>query len=109
MPAGVVELTEDDSMVHYERITATCTEKAIFDTFGGWILDPPVEDVDMRCIPNGFCNFKRGKSPISVTEDDNKVAFAPFNNFLEEPLTKFQPVEKGGHILVYCKGMGKNC
>ena len=106
MPAGAVEMTEDDSVTYYERITATCTEKALFKTFGGWILDPPVEDVDLRCIPNGFCNFKRNKSPIPVMEDDVKVAFAPFNNFLSEPLTTFQAVEIGGHILVYCKGMG---
>ena len=105
-PSGVIELNEDDEKSYFESITATCTEKAVSNTFGGWILDPLVEDVELKCLPVGFCHIKRGKHPIPVEDSDKKVQFAPFNNFLEEPLTKFGPVEIGGHIFAYCKGQG---
>ena len=100
-------MMEDGTANYYRHITATCTEKAVFDTFGGWVLDPPIEDIQPSCLHNGFCNFQRGKPPILVDKNDKKVNFAPFDNFLAEPQTKYQPLEIGGRILVYCKGMGK--
>ena len=108
MSAGVIELIEDDETSYFEHITAMCTAKEVSKTFAGWVLDPLVEDADLKCIPSGFCNVFKGKPPIPVEEDDKKVYFAPFDNFLEEPLTKFGPVEVGGHMFAYCKGSGNN-
>ena len=106
MPSGVIELKDEEEKSYFESITATCTEKIVHDTFGAWILDPPVEDVELKCIPIGFCDVQRGKHPIPVDDGDKKVKFAPFNDFLVEPLTKFGQVEIGGHIFAYCKGQG---
>ena len=106
LPSGIFEFTQNDEKVHYEYITATCTEKAIHKTFGGWVLDPPVDDSDVKCVPAGLCTNQKGKAPIPVEENDNKVMFAPFNDFLEEPALQFGPVEIGGNIVAYCKGVG---
>ena len=101
-----MELNEDDEKSYFEYIQVTCTEKAVSKTFGGWVLDPPVENIDLKCVPSDACNLYRGKAPIPVEDDDKKVWFAPFNNFLDEPLTKFGPVEIGGNIFAYCKDSG---
>ena len=92
--------------MYYDYITATCTEKAIHNTFGGWVLDPPVEDTSFKCVPTGVCSNEREEAPIPIEENDEKVMFAPFNDFLEEPAMKFGPVEVDGNIIVYCKGTG---
>ena len=70
-------------------------------------MDPPVENIDIKCVPVGSCDIERGRAPILVEDEDKKVKFAPYDNFIEEPLTKFGPVEVGGHIFAYCKGSGK--
>ena len=106
LPAGVIELNDDGEKSYFHSITSTCTEKTIHKTFGGWVLDPPVEDVELNCIPSGFCNVDKAKPPIPVDGNDKKVFFAPYDNFLEESLTKFGPVEIGGRIFAYCKGSG---
>ena len=106
VPSGVIELSEGEETSYFESITATCTAKVVSNTFGGWVLDPVVEDAEHRCLPVGFCNVQRGEQPIPVDDSDKKVLLAPFDNFLEEPLTKLGPGEVGGHIFAYCKGIG---
>ena len=66
----------------------------------------PVDDIDVKCVPAGLCKNQRGTAPIPVEENDNKVMFAPFNDFLEDPALQFGPVEIGGNIVAYCKGVG---
>ena len=45
LPAAVVRLTEEDGTVeHHQVLTAVCTEAAILNTFGGWVLQPSVKD-----------------------------------------------------------------
>ena len=97
---------EEEDKSHYEYISATCTEKAIHETFGGWVLDPPVEDFDLKCVSSGVCKIERGIAPIPVEDGDKNVLFARFTSFLYEPLSKFGPVEIGGTMFAYCKSPG---
>ena len=103
MPAGVIEINEDDEISYYEKIGVTCTEKALLNTFGGWVLDPDIEHEDLQCVPAGFCNIEKNKAPIPVEDGDKHVLFAPFKDFLGETLVHFGPVEVGGQIFGYCK------
>ena len=48
LPAAVVRLTEEDGRVeHHQVLTAVCTEAAILNTFGGWVLQPSVKDKEV--------------------------------------------------------------
>ena len=107
LPSGIFEYTDGDQKINDAYITATCTKKAIHNTFGGWVLDPPLEGIDFKCVPMGMCENQRGTPPIPIEENDRKVVFAPFDDFLEEPLLQFGPVEMGGNIVAYCKGVGQ--
>ena len=105
-PAGVIELSEDDEKYYFKRINVTCTPKAVHKRFGGWVLDPPIEKKELQCLPAGFCEIERENAPIPVEDNDKKVLFAPFKDFLGETQAHFGPVEVDGQIFAYCKGQG---
>ena len=106
MPAGVIELSEEDELSYFEKINVTCKEKVILNTFAKWVLDPPIEDLNFQCLPSSFCMNERKTSPIPVEGGDRKVLFAPFKNYLDETLLKFGPVEVDGQIFAYCGATG---